>query len=235
MKTLVCVLFIFLFNNVNQEVLLEGADATKNDLLTLENTDHNLLNEVVLAHINLNRAERNLSPLLLNSSLYHLAQQSQFSLEFRPFKDVKKTQSKINKSLREKLKLTAYKGRLAESVAIQHNAINYKKGEAFFHLKGDKTNKLGLYYGAKKDLKNPQTTVKKIPNYTYDQFAQAMLNTLSSKQKKILYSSTYQDIGLQLNWYYKSLHKRKIPQLKMVAILGGYITAGTRPIQSKQR
>jgi hypothetical protein len=226
MKTVILSLLLYLLASptAGEQVKLIG-DST---LLTFENTDHELLNKTVFALINKERIKRKIDTLAFNSSLHQLAKKNQSELEFRTFKDPVKIQSKVNKKLEIKTKNTGYKGGIVVSLASQHNAINYEKGKAFFHLKNDKKNKLGLYYGTKKDFKDSKKTIQKIPNYSYVEFASALLKNLSSKQKKILYSKSHKDVGLQLNWHYKSLHKRKIPQIKMIAILGGYITIGTR-------
>jgi len=226
MKTVILSFLMYLLANpiVNEKVPLKDGST----LLTFDNTDHELLNKVVFQLINKERVKQKIDTLTLNSSLHQLARKSQSELEFRTFNDPVKIQSKINKKLEVKTKNSGYKGGIVVSLASQHNAINYEKGKPFFHLKNDKENKLGLYYGTKKDLKSSKKSIQKIPNYTYVEFASALLKNLSSKQKKILYSKSYKDLGLQLNWHYKSLHKRKIPQIKLVAILGGYMTIGTR-------
>jgi len=196
--------------------------------LSFENTDHDLLNKTVFQLINKERRKRKVDSVAFSHSLYQVARKNQSLLEFRTFKNGAKIQTKINKNLQKTVKDLGFKGGLSTSVAAECNAINYEKGKPFFHLKNDQENKLGLYYGAKKDLKNPDMTVEKIPNYTYHQFAETLLKSLTSKQKKILYSKSYSEMGVQLNWYYKSLHKRRIPQIKVIVIVGGYITAGIR-------
>ncbi|MFT6747794.1 MAG: hypothetical protein ACJAZ2_002151 [Glaciecola sp.] len=230
MKAILLSFLMYLLVGITTEQQFESNESSdaSTALLTFENTDHELLNSTVFQLINEERIKRKLDTLQFNSSLYQLARKKQSNLEFRTFKNAIKIQTKINKKLEIKAKNIGYKGVLVTSVASQHNALDYEKGKVFFHVKNDKTNKLGLYYGTKKDLKNPTIFVNKIPNYTYLQFATSLLKNLSSKQKKMLYSKSYTDIGLQLNWYYKSLHKRKIPQIKFVAILGGYVTAGMR-------
>jgi len=57
-------------------------------------------------------------------------------------------------------------------------------------------------------------------------FAKQLLSNLESDNKKNLYSKSYKWGGLHLQWYYKSINKNKIPQIKMIFILGGYQTAG---------
>jgi hypothetical protein len=230
MKSVVCSLICFLLFSsfLNKHEKNRTSNETPSLVLSFENTDHELLNQIVFQLINIERLRRKLDTLAFNTSLYQIARKSQSTLEFRTFNNPLKIQSKINRKLNEKAKKMGYKGGILVSLASQHNAIDYEKGKEFFHKKNDKTNKLGLYYGTKKDLKNPSITVLKIPNYTYIEFASALLKNLSSKQKKILYNASYRDLGLQLNWYYKSLHKRKIPQIKLVTILGGYMTDGIR-------
>jgi hypothetical protein len=233
-----CVVYGFTSNNGlnnstgscsgQKESLQESTGTDDSAELSFENTDHDLLNKTVFQLINQERRKRKVDTVAFNSSLYQVARKNQSLLEFRTFKNGVKIQSKINKNLQKTAKETGFKGGLTTSVAAECNAINYTKGKPFFHLKNDQENKLGLYYGAKKDLKNPDITVRKIPNYTYYQFAQALLKSLTSKQKKILHNKSYREMGLQLNWYYKSLHKRRIPQIKVVIIMGGYITAGVR-------
>jgi hypothetical protein len=232
MKSVILFFLVFITTGfaLDEHGLIRGSssDSSSSESLVFESTDHALLNETVFRLINKERTNRKLDTLKFNAALHQLARKNQSVMEFRTFKNVVKIQTKINKKLSSKAKLAGYKGGLTASVVSQHNAINYEKGKVFFHVKNDKDNVLGLYYGTKKDLKNPAITPPRIHTYTYEEFAASLLKNLTSKQKKILYSKSYQDLGLQLNWYYKSLHKRKIPQIKLVVILGGYMTAGMR-------
>ena len=196
--------------------------------LRFENTNHRLLNKLVFYLINKERITRNLDTLTFNSPLNQLAKTNQAALEFRTFKTPKKIEAKINKNIKKESKSMGYKGGLTAALASEHNAINYEKGKDFFYNKTEPKNRLGLYYGFKKDLKDPEKQVIKIPNYSYKQFAKNLIEQLTKKQKKVLYNSSYSEAAVQINWYYKSLYKRKIPQMKLLVILGGYMTGQIR-------
>lgn len=223
---LLCVAFLsFQKGNVidQNEVL-----STASKELVYEQTDHELLNRTVFELINQERKLKKLPLLKRNEKLGTLAKSYQSTLEFKSFKNPLRIESKINKKLTEKAKKRGYKGGILQAVALQHNGINYEKDRPFFYRKDDQKNQLGMYYGSKKELKKNPDNLTPIPNYTYVGFAKALLSQLSKKQKKMLYSKSYEDLGIQLNWHYKSLHKRKIPQIKLVVLLGGYVTLGIR-------
>lgn len=213
------------------DLQISNQEKPKYDLsisLTFENTNHELLNYAVLLIINQERKKRGVSAVREHKGLSNIAKVFQSKLEFRSFVKPLKIASKINKNLLLETKKCGYKGGLAKAIAGQHNAVNYEKGKPFFHLKGDTKNKLGLYYGQKKGLKKENVKLNKINTYTYREFAEEIVKNLTKNQKRTLFNSAYQEIGIQLNWYYKSLYKRKIPQIKMVAILGGYLTSDIR-------
>ena len=196
--------------------------------LVFETYNYELLNQVVFDLINQERTKKGLDSLKHNDALYQTAKLYQSKLEFKSFKNALKIESKVNRNLNSLIKKAGYSGALVVSIANEHQGINYEEGSEFFHKKNDQKNILGMYYGSKKELKTNPNDLDTIPNYTYYEFATALLNNIEKHQKKILYSSAYKDIGLQLNWHYKSLHKRKIPQIKLIAVVGGFMTAGLR-------
>ena len=202
--------------------------ALENEELIFERYNPILLQRTVLTLINNKRTAKGLDSLKNNIVLERSAKQFQSKLEFKGFQNSERIESKINRKLTDAVKKSGYSGALAVSIACQHQGINYKKGSEFFHKKNDQGNILGMYYGEKKILKTDYSELDTIPNYTYYEFATALLDGLEKHQKKILFSSAYKDIGIQLSWHYKSLHKRKIPQIKLIAVVGGFMTAGLR-------
>lgn len=206
------------------------ADETihKDSVLQFKGTNHEVLNRTVLHLINKERVKKEVDTLGFNAALFQLCRFYQSKLEFKSFSNPKAIESKINKKINAKAKSNGYNGGITNSIAVQHNAIHYEKDKPFFYIKDDKNSEFGLYYGLKKDFKKHPEKVSEIPHFTYREFAQKLLNSLDKRQRKILYANSYKDIGIQLNWHYKSLHKKKIPQIKMVVVLGGYMTDGVR-------
>lgn len=68
--------------------------------------------------------------------------------------------------------------------------------------------------------------MESIDLYDYRGFAVDFLENMASPNKKKLYSKSYKWVGIQTMWYYKSINRKKIPQIKVVFILGGFQTAG---------
>ena len=92
--------------------------------------------------------------------------------------------------------------------------------------KSDTDTEFHLFYGEKPKKRDKDKSRLEIPHHSYLSFAKQLLSNLESDNKKNLYSKSYKWGGLHLQWYYKSINKNKIPQIKMIFILGGYQTAG---------
>lgn len=207
----------------NKMSLLDGA----NEKLTVKSLNHKLLNKTVFQLINEKRKKKGLDTLAFTTPLNEVAIKYQDELEFRRFKNTVSIERKINKSLYARTKKAGFDGGLVLPIVGEFNALDYD-GKEFFLDKTNKDSTFKLFYGKKprKSEKNPVRT--EIEALDYYSFAKKVLKELESENKKQLYSKVYKWGGLHLQWHYKSLNKRKIPQIKMVFLLGGYATAGMR-------
>ena len=197
-----------------------------NQLLSVRGFDEQVMSDLIFKLINEKRIKKGLEVLKHEAALSSVAKEFQSKLEFRRFKDPEKIERKIERRLAHRTRRLGFKGGLVLPIAGQGNAINYKKGEVFFYDKKETETEFHLFYGNKPKKKDKDKIRVEIPHHSYLSFAQNFLKELESKNKKKLYSKSYKWGGLHLQWYYKSINKKKIPQMKMIFILGGYQTSG---------
>ena len=155
-----------------------------------------------------------------NTTLKKVASDFQESFQSRHFYSPKRYQARIDKEIRMKGndKLN-YKGTLIVSAISSVDAVNYNEKKFHYH-RGDTYSKLHLFYGERTKLNQVEENV--IPLHTYASMAQSIVdNNLSGFNKKMMKSSAYKDIGLSVSLDYKTLYRSKIPQIKVVVILGG--------------
>jgi hypothetical protein len=214
---------IFLFGCIGLSSII--TDNSK-ETLSVRGFDEQIMNSLVFELINEKRIENGVEVLKREEALSTVAKQYQSKFEFRRFKYPEKVERKIERKLALKTRKIGFKGGLVLPVVGQGNAIDYKKGETFFYDKKETETEFHLFYGEKPRKKDKDISRVEIPHHTYLSFAKDFLENLESKNKKKLYSKSYKWGGLYFQWYYKSINKKKIPQMKMIFILGGYQTAG---------
>lgn len=205
------------------QVNLSGA----NQSLSFKTYDAQLMNLTLAAYINEMREQKKLDSLQHSSPLQVSARYFQDLLEFKNFQNDEKHNAKINAKLLEQTKKNGFKGELVYSISGQSSALKYDGKSDFFYDKLDEQTEFKLFYGTPA-LKKQGAELKAIEVLDYQQFAQQIFRELSSDQQKILLSKTYQFQGIHLQWNYKTLEKKMIPQIKYLIILGGFQTAGIR-------
>ena len=203
-----------------------GATQSENQLLSVRSFDEQVMNNLIFRLVNEKRVKKGLEALEHEPALSSVAKQYQSKLEFRRFRYPEKIERKIERKLSFKTRRLGFKGGLVLPIVGQGNAIDYKKGADFFYDKKENDTEFHLFYGDKPRKKDKDKFRAGIPHHSYLSFAKNFLKGLESKNKKKLYSKSYKWGGLHLQWYYKSINKKKIPQLKMIFILGGYQTSG---------
>lgn len=238
MKLIVGVLIIFSSFQWSKQVNHESSSlrmekrnvfsSNSEEKLTLRTLNHYKLNHVLFGLINEKRTKKGLDTLEYKSSLCEVAIKYQDEFEFRRFKNTPSIERKINKSLYEKTKKAGFDGGLVLPVVGEFNALAYDGKQEFFLDKNNKSSEFKLFYGKKPRKSEVNPVREEIEALDYFTFAKQVLKNLNSENKKQLYSKVYKWGGLHLQWHYKSLNKRKIPQIKMVFLLGGYATAGMR-------
>ena len=203
-----------------------GVTQLENQLLSVRSFDEKVMNDLIFQLVNEKRLKKGLEVLKHEPALSSAAKEYQSKFEFRRFKYPEKIERKIERKLYLKTRRLGFKGGLVLPIVGQGNAIDYKKGTDFFYDKKETDTEFHLFYGDKPRKKDKDKFRVSIPHHSYLSFAKNFLKELESKNKKKLYSKSYKWGGLHLQWYYKSINKKKIPQLKMIFILGGYQTSG---------
>ena len=202
--------------------------SAKTKKLGIQTLNHNQLNKIVFQLVNKKRRKKGLDSLAYTSALNKVSSAFQDKLELRRFTNTSSIERKINRTLYNKTKNAGFDGGLVVPVVGESDALDYDGKSDFFYSKSNKKSEFKLFYGKKPRKSELNPSRKEIEALDYYSFAKTILKQLESENKKELYSKAYKWGGLHLQWYYKSLNKRKIPQIKMVFILGGYATAGMR-------
>lgn len=207
---------------------LNNETNNQTEKLTVLKLNTTLLNKIVFQLVNDKRRKKGLDTLEFNFSLNEVALNYQNEFEFRRFKNTTSVERKIKKSLNSKTKKAGFDGGLVLPILAECEALDYDRKTDYFLDRNNKDSEFKLFYGKKprKSEKNPER--KSIEALNYFTFAKKLLKNLDSENKKQLYAKAYKWGGVNLQWYYKSLNKRKIPQIKMIFILGGYATYGMR-------
>lgn len=215
--TLVCSSFL-----IEPSPVVQSADAD----LSVKDYNEHLLNTVVFDLINTQRVEKGLDSLVFEEALSTASRKFQSKFEFRRFTTPEKVEKKIDRTLHAETKKLGFKGGLVLPIAAQSNGIAYDEGQLYFFNKKDTETEFHLFYGVKPKKKDVNQDRDEIPHHSYTSFAKDMLENLSASHKKKIFSKSYKWGGLHLQWYYKSMNKNRIPQMKMILVLGGYQTAG---------
>lgn len=206
--------------------ILNTTPSSHNSDLTVAEFNENLLNSLVFNLVNKRRVEKGLDSLVYNEALSTVCRKYQSKFEFRRFTSPEKVEKKIERSLHAETQKLGFKGGLVLPLVEQSNGIAYDDGELYFFNKKDKETEFHLFYGTKPKKKDEDQDRDEIPHHSYLSFANEMLDGLSVSHRKKIYSKSYKWGGLHLQWYYKSINKNRIPQMKMIFVLGGYQTAG---------
>lgn len=200
----------------------------KKEKLSINNLNNNHLNSIVLQLVNVKRRKKGLDTLAQTPALNEVSLKFQDKLELRRFSNSSSIERKINRTLYYKTKSAGFNGGLVIPVVGEFEALDYDGKSEFFYDKEDKKTEFKLFYGKKPRRSELNPIRKEIQALDYYSFARKILKKLESENKKQLYSKSFKWGGLHLQWHYKSLNKRKIPQIKMIFILGGYATIGMR-------
>ena len=214
--------------NQNYFIKRNNFKYAKTEKLSVKTLNNKLLNETVFQLVNLKRRKKGLDVLTFTSALNKVSLKFQDKLELRRFTNTSSIERKIGRTLYNKTKNAGFDGGLVVPVVGEYEALDYDGKSEFFYDKNEKQSEFKLFYGKKPRKSEPNPFREEIQALDYYSFGKKILKKLESENKKELYSKAYKWGGIHLQWYYKSLNKRKIPQIKMIFILGGYATAGMR-------
>ena len=199
----------------------------KNELkqdFTVKQTDYLLIDAAIFHLINQKRELLGLKPLQHNVNLYQTSRKMQSVFEFRPFIQREKINARIRKELQKNSKSLGFNGQLFTAFALQTDGLKWEE-KALFHYDENAASTTGfhLYQGKS----NAKEKVEILP-VSYLTSAQMILAAFSPEEQKVIFSDIYDACGIHLMWYYKTLNRRKIPQVKTLIILGGYATKGVK-------
>ncbi len=192
--------------------------------LTLSSADPELLNATVFHTINQLREKKGKLPFEYSPELNKVAQSYLEKMEKRKFTNPEAIQSKYVKIILNDAKAQGFKGTLVNMNAQQYQAIDYN-GKEFFYNRKDSTTQLKLFYGKMpvKNEKHPERD--SISCYTYKAFAEQIVDEmLKNDKQKVTLSKAYKFSSCVLQWDYSTLYKRKIPQIKLIQVAGGFQT-----------
>ncbi len=225
------ILFFILFSSFNftnnyydqsaEEFFASGvADAD----LTIAATDPELLNATVFHAINKMRLQKGKEAFIYSPELQKLVIAYMSKVENKNFANGEIIRKKILKSILKEAKEKGFKGTLVDVNILQAQAIHYN-GKMFIYNKKEVSTELHLFYGERPAKQDKNQEREAIPNYTYKSFAENLVADLLKLDKENKCTSkAYKFSACALQWDYNSLYKNKIPQIKLIEIVGGYQT-----------
>lgn len=190
----------------------------------LNQTDYELMDATVFHLLNQKRTALGLPLLKHHTSLYQAGRKIQSEFEFRPFVQEDKTNARIRKSIEKDRWSLGFEGQLSTAFALQIDGLNWNS-EQLFHYDEASPSHTGFHLFEGKSSSKEKI---ELPTYTYLECAKSIVNALSKEAQEAILSNIYEDCGIHVMWYYKTLNRRKIPQVKAVIILGGYATKGIK-------
>lgn len=203
-------------------------ETAKSETLGVRTLNHTLLNKTIFFLVNKKRKKKGLEPLKYTSSLNQVAIKYQDDLEFKRFKNVGSVERKISKTVFKRTKKAGFDGGLVVPIVAECEVMDYDGKADFFVNKNAKDSEFKLFYGKKPKKTEINPVREAVKPLSYYSLAKKLIKSLESENKKELYSKAYKWSGLHLQWYYKSLNKRRMPKIKMIILIGGYATAGMR-------
>lgn len=196
------------------------ADKTFN----VNTVDPELLNATVFHAINIMREKKGRTAFEYSPELYKMTKEYMDKMEKKKFTDPEAIQKRYAKLLLNDAKSKGFKGTLVNMNVLEHQAVNYN-GKEFFYNKKDTITALHLFYG-KPPVKNEKKPERdSLECYTYITFANALVDELlKSDKQKITTSKAYRYSACVLQYDYSTLYKKRIPQIKLIQVAGGFQT-----------
>jgi len=191
---------------------------------TLADTDPELLNAAVFHAVNEMRSQKGKLPFQYSPELQKLVNVYLSKVENKSFISGEAIRKKFAKSILKDAKERGFKGTLVDLNALQSQAISYNN-KIFFYNKKDISTDLHLFYGERPAKTDKNQEREAIPFYTYKTFAEnAVAQLLKLDEENKVTSKAYKFSACVLQWDYNSLYKSRIPQIKMLQIVGGFQT-----------
>ncbi len=209
------------YNQSSEEFFASGV-ADKD--LTLADTDPELLNATVFHAINKMREQKGKEAFIYSPELQKLVTSYMSKVENKNFANGEIIRKKFLKTILKEAKEKGFKGTLVDLNVLQAQAIHYNN-KIFFYNKKDASTELHLFYGERPAKQDKKQDREAIPHYTYKGFAENLVSTLlklDAENKTT--SKAYKFSACVLQWDYSSLYKNKIPQIKLIQIVGGFQT-----------
>ncbi|MFM7022913.1 MAG: hypothetical protein ACKOXB_08035 [Flavobacteriales bacterium] len=200
------------------------ASGVADKILTVADTDPELLNATVFHAINKMRQQKGKEALLHSPEMQKLAASYMGKVENRNFASADVIRKKFLKNILKDAKENGFKGTLLDLNVLQSQAVDYN-GKTFFYNKKDQSTELHLFYGERPTKQDKKQDREAIPNYTYKSFAENLVTALLKLDKENKTTSkAYKYSACVLQWDYSSLYKKKIPQIKLIQVVGGFQT-----------
>lgn len=224
-------LFVILFSsfNTSNNYYNQSADeffdsGLADKTLTIADTDPELLNASVFHAINKMREQKERDAFQYSPELQKLVLSYMGKVESKNFATAENIKKKFLKTILKDAKEKGFKGTLVDLNVLQAQAIDYND-KIFFYNKKDESTELHLFYGERPSKKDKKQDREAIPNYTYKSFSENLISVLLKLDKENKTTSkAYKYSACVLQWDYSSLYKNKIPQIKLIQIVGGFQT-----------
>jgi hypothetical protein len=224
LTVLLCLSFSAEHNYYDQSFEEFFASGVADREFTLADTDAELLNAAVFHAVNKMRSQKGKLPFQHSPELQKLVNVYLSKVENKSFVSGEAIRKKFLKSILKDAKERGFKGTLVDLNALQTQGIAYNN-KTFFYNKKDVSTDLHLFYGERPAKTDKNQEREAIPFYTYKTFAEsAVAQLLKLDEENKVTSKAYKFSVCVLQWDYNSLYKSRIPQIKMLQIVGGFQT-----------
>lgn len=188
------------------------------------NPDEGLLRELIMQKINAKREKRKLKPLTLHNALQQTAEQYIAQFRYTRFENNQENKKRLRKHIKKNCQAAGYKNAYLDFQIRAQHAMNYY-GTHYYYDKEDTETSTHLFL-----VRRPGKTEKSKPGYkpvymktyTYDELATLIVRVFVRDDG--FFSSLnngYDKYGFALTVDKRTLYRNRIPQVKVLLILGG--------------
>lgn len=188
------------------------------------NPDEDLLKKLVLSKINAKRVKRKGKELVLNEALQQTADQYVATFRYQRFENSAENKRRFKKNIRKQARINGYKNAFVDFHIVSQNAMNYY-GKQFYYDKDDTETSTHLFMGkkpSKKEKEEPGYKAVPVKTLTYDDLASIIArNFVRDDGYFSSLNNGFDKYGFALAVDGKTIHRNKIPKVKVILIVGG--------------
>ena len=188
------------------------------------NPDYELLKKTVIEKINIKRHQKSKVELINNTSLQLTSDYYIQMLRANKFENSSANKLRLNRKIKKFCKMNGYKNAFLDFHITNISCVNFK-GREFYFDKDDTETSTHLFIGkkpTKKEKSDEKFKEMPIKPYSYDELADIISRIFISDEGYFkLLNNGFDKFGFSLFVEKGSLYRHKIPNIKIILILGG--------------